>query len=295
MISGRPGSVRDRLPWKRALKRRVPPANAGANACTTRFQRTPLPEYLHPGSETTRSSARPTRIPEGWRWIGVIAITVRCAERTSARLGGLAFLAQHFDALNHELQPVLSPFRAGHGFLDAEKEFGIVELGAQFFDDGMDLGVNEEKLSAEARLQEQFLVEHALQHKRGDDAPVAADLAQPCIFLRAECPADLEEIVGRLREKFSGPPEAGFAHFRFAAEVVELQDQLCVGGGWLLRHTLSSCAIWQMGNVVVRKERGVKPSPPRSPSEDPAKKAPEFPVAGYAVVAAASGGGAGRS
>ena len=66
-------------------------------------------------------------------------------------LGG--FLPQSFDALNHELQAVASPFCARDGlFYDCE-EIGVVQLFSKLFDKGMNLCVDQEEFATESRLQ----------------------------------------------------------------------------------------------------------------------------------------------
>ncbi len=68
-----------------------------------------------------------------------------------------------------------------------------------------------------------------VQHERRGHAPVSSDLAQPVVFLRAHRPDNFQVIVGALRPKLAEPPVARLAHFRLAAQIVEMENQLSIG------------------------------------------------------------------
>src|SRR5215472_6745454 len=69
-----------------------------------------------------------------------------------------ALLPHYLDSLDHELEAIPAPFGAGDGGFDFFEGLGIVELLAQFLDEGMNLGVDEKHLAAESGSEEQFFV-----------------------------------------------------------------------------------------------------------------------------------------
>src|ERR1035437_174393 len=160
-----------------------------------------------------------------------------------ARLTLGALLAHHLHALDRELQAVPAPFRVRNDLLDVEEHLGIAHLLAQFLQEGMDLGEDEKHFTAERRLQEQVFIQHAQQDKRCSQVPIAADLAQPVVFLRAYAEGNLHELVRTLGKEFSSPPVAGLAHLRLAAQIIEFQNQVSIGSSWLLRHGYSSWGV----------------------------------------------------
>src|SRR5262249_20643742 len=143
--------------------------------------------------------------------------------------------AHGFNALHHELKAVSAPFRVSDGLFDVEEEIRIVEFLAQLFDEGVDFRIDEEQLSAKTGSEEQFFVQYSANHERADDAPISANLAQPCVFLCAQSPCNFEEVVSAAGIK-PHPPDAGFAHFGFAAEIVEFENQFSVGVRRLFGH-----------------------------------------------------------
>src|SRR6266496_1336807 len=72
---------------------------------------------------------------------------------------GFALIAHGLDSLHHELEAVSSPLGARDRLLKVQEGLGIVEFLAEFFDEGMNLRVAEEKFAAEAGLQKQLFVQ----------------------------------------------------------------------------------------------------------------------------------------
>src|SRR5258708_21663131 len=110
------------------------------------------------------------------------------SEPNLARFAFRPLLTHRFDALDHELQTISSPFRTRNCLLEIEERFGIVQFLAQFLDERMDFGVDQKQLTTETWLQKQLFVQHPLQDKARNDPPVAADLPQPVVLLCAHGP-----------------------------------------------------------------------------------------------------------
>src|SRR5208337_4831829 len=85
--------------------------------------------------------------------------------------------------------------------------------------------------------------------ERRSHPPVAGDLPEPVVFLRAHDERDLQDVVRALREELSSPPVSGLAHLHLAAQFVKLENQMSIGYGRLLGHENSS------GDSVIGKLR----------------------------------------
>src|ERR1022692_4089856 len=208
-------------------------------------------------------------------------LDVRSWQLAARSLGaGFAFLAHRLYSLDHELQTVPAPLRVGDDLLDVEEEMGIAHFFAQFFEERMDLREDQEHLAAKCRLQEQLFIQNAQQNKRRRHVPVAGDLAKPVILLHSHRKGDTHDIVCALGEKFGSPPVARLAHFRFAAQFVEFQNQVGIGCGRLLGHGFLRFKWTLLEDLDARLRT---------------QESKHFSLKHYAVVAAASDGGAARS
>src|SRR5713101_3005704 len=137
----------------------------------------------------------------------------------------LRLLGQRFAAIlnifRDALQTLAGQFRSGGYFLDVGEGVRIVRLLAKFFEEGIDLGENEEHFSAATRLQKEVFVERALQHEGRSHIPITTHLAKPSIFLAGKRIHNFDELVGALRPEFRREPVSSLSHLRFAAEIVE--------------------------------------------------------------------------
>lgn len=100
------------------------------------------------------------------------------------RLGQL--FAAVFHILRDLLQALAGSLRSGRNLLDMQKQVGIIQLLANLFQEGFDLGENKKHFAAAAGLHKELFVERALQNERSRHIPVAGYLAQPRIFLTAK-------------------------------------------------------------------------------------------------------------
>src|SRR5579863_9485137 len=103
----------------------------------------------------------------------------------------------------------------------------------------MDLREDKKHLSAEGWPQKQLLVQHSLQHEGGYDSPVAADLAQPVVFLRAHGRGHFHEIIRVAGPELGQPPMACLSHFGLAPQIVKLKNQLRIRRTRLFCHISS--------------------------------------------------------
>ena len=78
---------------------------------------------------------------------------------------GFPLLAERGDALNHELEAVSAPFGARDCLFNLQEGIGIIKFLTELFDEGVNFGVDQEHLAAEAGLKEQFFIQHAAHDK----------------------------------------------------------------------------------------------------------------------------------
>src|ERR1700691_5169260 len=247
-VPRRPTDARDPPRWNFLPAEHAWPASDGANAYTGRLQRTPQPANSQPGSGTTRSSAQRTRITEIGQWNGrsedalpFVGIRLlrerrqpsrraiqipRCRQVFLACLRGGPLFAHHLESLEVELESFPTKFGTGDHLLDVREYVRVTSLFSQFFEKRMNLREYQKHFPTHRGLKEQLLVERPLQHKGCGHAPVSAYLAQPIVFLRAHGKGNFQEIVGALRPEFADPPVPGLAHFGFAAQIIELKNEL---------------------------------------------------------------------
>src|ERR1700730_17637077 len=108
-------------------------------------------------------------------------------------------------------------------------------------------------------------------HQRHSDAPVPRHLAQPVVFWRTSCTGYFHEVVRILGPERRYPPVAGFAQLSFAAEIVQLENQLRVGSGRFchsnLREDVPSLARLDMTTLMLWMTRlKLLPPVPRAQS-----------------------------
>src|SRR5580704_4135296 len=152
------------------------------------------------------------------------------------RLRQASLLAHRFHSLQRQLQPLAAELGAGNDLLDVPEHLRITHFFAQFFQEGLNLRKYKDHFPTHCRLDEQLLTERTLKHERGGHAPISTNLAQPIVFLRARGPDNFQEIIGALRPELAKPPAARLAHFRLAAQIVELENQLGISCSRFLSH-----------------------------------------------------------
>src|SRR5579883_1092490 len=139
-----------------------------------------------------------------------------------------AGLAGVLHILRDDFVELLSLFGAGQ-LLNMGQEKRVLSLLTQLFQEGLDLGIDEEHLSAEAGFEKEIFVQDVMAHERTCQTPIAQHLAKPGVFRGTAGAHHLEDVVSAFRPEGSGPPLASFAKLRFAAGVVELENEFCVG------------------------------------------------------------------
>src|SRR5215469_4440379 len=135
-----------------------------------------------------------------------------------------------------QFQIFLRRGRAVDQRLDVAEHAWGVHFFAQFFEEWAEFGVEEKHFAAKAGFEEQLGAHRAADGQRGGHFPVAPDLAQPVVLLASEVGTELDNFFRALRPELGEPPVAGLAHFGFAAQVVQLEDNFSVSGSRLVSH-----------------------------------------------------------
>src|SRR5579864_34048 len=160
-------------------------------------------------------------------------------------LGSL--LAKHLDPLEREFQTFAAELGTRDYVLNVGEQVRVSHFLPQVLEKGMNLRQQKIHFAAHCRLEEHFFIEHALERERRCHAPVAANLAEPIVLLPAQVADNFHEVFGTLGPELGEPPVSRFAHFRFAAEIVEFKNQFSISGGGLFRHLATSKWILKLG------------------------------------------------
>src|ERR1039458_1406565 len=166
-----------------------------------------------------------------WRTFGVHRVSAGCNQnlRLLCLPHPLHPLRDHRKSLPAALALVDDLFYGG-------KRSGTLRFLTDFLQERVHLAKNKQHLVPNAWRKKQFLIQRAMQHKRGHHIPVTRHLPQPCVLRGTDCGCHLDIVVSALRPELRGHPVAGFAHLRFPAEIIQLKNQLSISVGHLLGH-----------------------------------------------------------
>src|ERR1700688_2586468 len=137
---------------------------------------------------------------------------------------------------HHALKALASGSGCSRHFFDVEEDVGIADFLTKVFEKRINSSENKKHFAAATGLQEEFFVQRAAEDERRSHVPIASDLTEPGVFLGAGGVYDFKKVVSVLRPKFRPKPLSRLPHFRFAAEIVELHNYLCIMRGRVFRH-----------------------------------------------------------